>query len=273
MAYNLGWQRVINADPFVRGTIWVDELRREGNRVHFVLNASFAVEKAGGFWDYPWYLDWQLGNNHFNGRMIKGDTAWRQNIGGREFFISERNGHFRGFVDVGPQETRLVCKTVFYDNRGNRGHDCWWTMSIPASTPPGRVSSQVTDITSDSAKFSGRITSKGDYSNIKLWRLQWGKSRYNENTMDFQGDKMDFEHTLTGLEPSMGYSWRISVLNTTDHWSYVEGSFMTDNKKIGHQIKKIGETEESEILKLSGWAIFPNGDRKRIKKIRKIDPR
>ena len=58
MAYNLGWQRIYHGDPFVRATIWVDELWRVGNRVHFTLNASLAVEKVNGFWDFPWFVDW-----------------------------------------------------------------------------------------------------------------------------------------------------------------------------------------------------------------------
>lgn len=265
MAYNLGWQRIYHGDPFVRATIWVDELWRVGNRVHFTLNASLAVEKVNGFWDFPWFVDIQLGNNVWDGRMIKGSTAWRQVIGGREFYLHERNGHFRGYVDVSGQEQHLVVRLYFRDQKGNTGVNCYYAMNIPRATNPSPMSMEVLDLGTSTATLKGSIAYRGEYSTIKKWRLQYKTNDKDEVQLDFDNeDVLTKTWQIQNLKPATRYMYRISALTSSGYWTYRDAVLITKPAYIGSKV------DSEETKKLSAYIIYPDGNVKRVTKIREV---
>lgn len=265
MAYVTGWQRIIHEDPWVRAAIYVDSIRREGNTLHYQLNAAFAVEKPSGFWDFPWYADMQVGDHVRNAMMVKGSTAWRNVIGGREWFISERNGHFVGSININGPETSIVGRLYFYDDKGHHGVNCYYNIPIPVATHPSPVSMTLSDVTSTGAKFKGDIFAKGDYSTIKKWRLEWQTNDKDKQKIDYDNeDVLTKSWELTNLKPNTRYIYRISVLNSANLWSYSEAVFVTKPSYIGDQVKTEGNK------RLTGYVIYPNGTVKRINKIRKV---
>lgn len=266
MSYNVGWQRIYDGDPFVRATIWVDALRREGNRIHYTLNAAFAVDKANGFWDFPWRADIQLGNHVWNGKLIKGSTAWRQVIGGRSYYLSEHNGHFTGSIDVGGQETQLVARLYFRDDKGNVGKNCYFSIPIPRATNPAPMRISVDNITADSATFTGSISFRGDYSTIKKWRIQYKTNDRDEKIIDIDNqDVLSKTFTITNLKPNTRYMYRISALSSSDYWTFQDSTFTTKPTYIGTKV-----TEEEE-KKLSAYIVYSNGEVKRVNKIKRVE--
>lgn len=265
MSYNLGWQRIYNGDPYVRATIWVDELWRTGNRIHYTLNAAFAVEKGSGFWDFPWYADIQLGNNVWNNRLIKGSTAWRQVIGGRDFYLHERNGHFKGFIDVGGKEDTVVVRLYFRDANGHYGENRYYALGIPRATNPSSVTPKLSNLTTNSATIKGSITYRGDYSTVTKWLLQYKTNDSDEIKLSLDNqDILENTWEIKNLKPSTRYLYRISAFTSSGYHTYIDSSFYTKPKYIGHKVN------EKETRKLSAYIIYPDGNIKRVTGIKEI---
>lgn len=264
MGVALGWQRMCNYSPFVKGHPWVDSVVRNGNTVSYSINFSMALEKQG-YWDYVWYVDMQIGNNTSTGRQVKGRTGTAY-IGGKEYYQSSFNSNFTGSTAVSGKATSVQLRARFTDSHGNIGPDCYWNVPIPAATSMDDIKATVSDIGTDTATISGAITKAGDYSTITSWKIEYGIDDYSENTNTKTTSDLSASWDLASLTPGVNYRYRITVASSSGYSKEYTGVFSTLEEDIGYKVTT------GENLRLNGWIIFPDGTRKKLKEIRRVNP-
>lgn len=266
MGVGLGWQRMHSSNPYISGQAWSDKVTRSGNSVSYSLNLCMKVEKASGYWDYVWYVDMQVGSNTSNNRKVKNNTSWHQIIGGKEYYQSTFNGNFTGSINVSGKETSIKLRAQFHDSNGNRGPNVYWNVPIPAATSMDDIKATVSDIDTTEATISAAITKAGNYSTISSWKLEYGVSDYGENVKTISGNNLSAIWLLDNLTPDKNYKYRITVSSSSGYSKQYTGVFRTLEEVIGYKVDDLGEEE------LTGWIIYSDGVKKKIKEIRKVNP-
>ena len=266
MGVGLGWQRMHSSNPYISGQAWSDNVTRSGNTVSYSLNLCMKVEKARGYWDYVWYVDMQVDSNVSDNRKVKNSTSWHQIIGGREYYQSTFNGNFTGSTGVSGKATSIQLRAQFHDSHGNRGPNVYWNVPIPTATSMDDIKATVSDIDTTSAKISGAITKAGNYSTITSWKLEYGIDNYTENTKTISENNLSANWILENLVPDKDYKYRITVTSSSGYSKQKTGTFRTLEEVIGY---KVADSEEKE---LKGWIIYPDGTKKKLKEIRKVNP-
>lgn len=268
MGYSLGWQRMIDANPYIDGTVWNDGIsRNNANVVSYSFNFCCHVVKSTGYWNYAWYVNMACGNNVSNDRLVKArHSGSNLRIGGIDYYQSNYNGNFTGSIGVGGKETQIVVRCTFHDSAGNWGWDCYWGCGIPTASSMSKVKVSATNITEDSARLSGSITGKGNYSAITKWRLEYGKNAYNEHTLDIDGDAMSRNWDISGLEDDTTYKYHITCWNSAGYVEWTEGTFKTKEKKIAYKVVEDILPQVAQI-----WVVRPDVPNKRVKYIQRVE--
>lgn len=266
MGVALGWQRMYDSTPYVTGQAFNDGVSRSGNTVNYSVNFCLKLESPTAYWDYIWYVDMQIGNHVSNGRKVKNSTASRRRIGGREYYQSTFNGNFTGSIDVDGKASSISLRVYFHDSKGNHGQSKYWNIPIPRATSMDDIIYSVSNIDTSSATINSRITKAGDYSTITNWRLEYGINNYNENIVNRSGNNLSQTWNLTNLTPNTPYKYRLTVTSSSGYSKQATGTFWTLEEDIGARI-----TEDSEQA-LIAYVITPDGKRRKIKEIRRINP-
>lgn len=269
MGVGLGWQRMHSSNPYISGQAWKDSVTRTGNNVSYSLNLCMKVEKASGYWDYIWYVDMQVGSNTSNNRKVKNNTSWHQIIGGKEYYQSTFNGNFTGSTSVSGKATSIRLRAQFHDSYGNRGPNVYWDVPIPAATSMDDIKATVSNVETDSASISAAITKAGNYSTITSWKLEYGSSNYGEHVETVSGNNLSVAWSLDSLNADTTYKYRITVTSSSGYSKQVTGVFRTPEEVIAHKITDDGEEVIEDLI---GWVIFPDGVKKKIKEIKKVNP-
>lgn len=257
---NLGWQRMCNIYPYIDGQAFSDSITRTGNTINYSINLGLMTPTYKAYWNYAWYVDMQVGNNVSNGRQVKEMVYYNQIIQGNVYYQSTFNGNFTGSIGISGKEDHITLRAYFHDSFGNHGHNTYWNIPIPQATPIMGLESSVSDIQPDSATITAKINDKGSYATITRWRLECNGQTYDSDT-----DTMSTEWTLTDLEPDTSYDYKITVWNSTGYDSTYDGKFKTLEDIVGYII-----TPES-TKEIKGWIIEPNGNKRKIKNIRKVE--
>lgn len=266
MGVPLGWQRMHNSIPYIQGLAWNDGVSRSGNTVSYSVNLCMKVERPGGYWDYDWFVDMQIGSNVSNNRKVKGNTSWHQIIGGREYYQSSFNGNFTGSVGVSGKATVIQLRAQFHDSHGNRGPNVYWNIPIPTASSMSNIQHSVTNINTESATINAAINNAGNYSSITSWKLEYGINSYGENTKTSSQNVLNKIWNLTNLTPDKTYKYRITVNSSSGYQKQATGVFKTLEEDIGYRLAD-GATDN-----LIGWIIPPDGRKLKIKEIRRVDP-
>ena len=266
MGVALGWQRMYDSTPYISGMAWNDGVSRNGNTVSYSVNFCLKLESPTAYWDYVWYVDMQIGNHVSDGRKVKGSTASRQIIGGREYYQSNFNGNFTGSVAVGGKDSSIRLRVYFHDSIGNHGQSKYWDIPIPKATSMDNIIYSVSDITTNSAKISSRVTKTGDYSTITSWKLEYGVNNYNEHTINRTGNNLSQVWNLSNLTPNTAYKYRLTVNNSAGYSKTSSGSFRTLEEDIGVKVMTGGNKN------LIGYVITGDGRKRKIKEIRTVAP-
>lgn len=265
MGRSLGWQRMCDIYPYIDGQAFQDGLSRDNaNHVSFDFNLCMKTPTYLAYWNYTWYVDMACGNITANDRKVKDKVGYNQVIQGIEYYQSVFNGNFGGTITVDGKATVIPLRARFHDSAGNAGGWITWNVPIPTATSMSNISSSASNIMEETATIKASITSKGNYSTITRWRLEYGVSNYTEHTLDIDGDSNSRTWNLTGLTPDITYKYRITVWNSAGYTKQTTGSFKTIEETIGYIITT------NSVKKIKGWVIKSDGTKKKIKNIRKV---
>lgn len=263
------WQRMTADAPEVWGCPYLDWVQRDNyNWVNYVFNLATRVSYniARGYWDWDWYVDLDVnGTNIRNGLHIKGNTSWHRIIRGRIFWLTDFNGKYKGGLRVNRGTSHLSFRATFHDSAGHWGWATYWKVGIPTATAPSSVKLSAKNITNESATLTGSITSKGKYSTINKWRLEYGIKAYNEHTLDISNrDVNSMTWHIDNLESDTTYQYHITVWSTNGWVSWSAGRFKTEDDNVVRIIEP-DETYNGRI-----YIIESDGTVKKVKEIKAI---
>lgn len=258
--------------PWIDGQIFKDALTRDrDNHISWQFNVALWVAENYAYWNYPWYFSWNLDGYTWYDILVKDWTSG--NISWQWKYMTDVSSHFTGTKSVGGTQTWVPLTCWFHDNSGHWGPERYFNVGIPQATAPGSLTlGSSTSMDTDgniSAIIKANCGGTGAYAHYTQWRIQWGKSSYNENerTVAASGwDNGSFTYTLNNLAEKTTYRYRITVWNSAGLTSSREGTFTTPEYISGNVITSEKESE-SEI-----WVVKPNGSKARVYEIERIEP-
>lgn len=267
MATALEWKELAPQLPYIDGQLIVDSISRDNyNNVTFSVNLKAHVRMATGYWNYAWFVNMQCGNIVWNDCKLKNRVnGGGVVIGGADYWFSTFNGNFKGTIKVNTFASSIPIKVTFHDDVGNWGATQTWNVSIPAPTNVSGVRASVSNITPNTATVTATVQDMGAYAVPQSWVLRYGKYSTNENTKTITSNVgKTYNFNLTGLEAGTNYQYRVTFTNSAGLANSSPTQFFTTEDDVIGYLVESGRTRA-----LTGWIIYPDGQRKKISKVRR----